>query len=495
MRKRLPTLRGRVALAVGSLVLAALSLAAVGIWGVVRIHADSGAALRGYAQLREVYEIGVHLEDAKRSLMSGRPDRSVVLSDANLARMRIDTLETRHGWLEESREAGDALKRDVTAIGAGSAEESRDAVDRAIGRLSLLSSQVRATIETHEALATKDRRLSLMGIAGASSVIVLITLIVAIAHYRSVTGAVDRLSRAVRRFASGNFDERMAESGHAEFAAVGRDFNHMASELQALYTDLERKVAEKSRELVRSERLASVGYLGAGVAHEINNPLAIIAAYAQRAQQRLRRGEIDASARDQIEQTLAIICDESFRAKEITDRLLTLVRPGDDSRRAVSVAALAQEVVSTVAGLPLFEKARITLECSESSRLLAARVNDAEIKQVLLNLLVIAMESAPAERGNVEVHVTIEHSPADSVGVTVSDNGCGMDEQTLARVFEPFFSRHKDRRGTGLGLSIAHAIIESHGGKLSAASDGPGNGSRFTMSLPLVTSGVEDVRA
>jgi nitrate/nitrite-specific signal transduction histidine kinase len=234
MRKRLPTLRGRVALAVGSLVLAALSLAAVGIWGVVRIHADSGAALRGYAQLREVYEIGVHLEDAKRSLMSGRPDRSVVLSDANLARMRIDTLETRHGWLEESREAGDALKRDVTAIGAGSAEESRDAVDRAIGRLSLLSSQVRATIETHEALATKDRRLSLMGIAGASSVIVLITLIVAIAHYRSVTGAVDRLSRAVRRFASGNFDERMAETGHAEFAAVGRDFNHMAGELQAV---------------------------------------------------------------------------------------------------------------------------------------------------------------------------------------------------------------------------------------------------------------------
>jgi signal transduction histidine kinase len=93
------------------------------------------------------------------------------------------------------------------------------------------------------------------------------------------------------------------------------------------------------------------------------------------------------------------------------------------------------------------------------------------------------------------VHVTIEHSPADSVGVTVSDNGCGMEEQTLARVFEPFFSRHKDRRGTGLGLSIAHAIIESHGGNLTAASDGPGRGSRFAMSLPLVTSGVKNVRA
>ena len=497
VHKRLPTLRGRVALAVGSLVLASLVLAAIGIWGVVRIHADSGAALRGYAQLREVYEIGVHLEDAKRSLQSPRPDRGLVLHDASLARTRIDALETQRGWLEESRELGEALKSDVAAIGTGNVEESTDVVDRAIGRLSMLSSQVRATIEKHEALAAKDRRLSLLGIAGASTVIVLITIIVAIFHYRSVTGGVDRLSRAVRRFASGNFDERMAESGHAEFAAVGRDFNHMASELQMLYAELERKVAEKSRELVRSERLASVGYLGAGVAHEINNPLGIIAAYGERALQRLRRGEIDASTRQQMEQTLAIICDEAFRAKEITDRLLSLVRPGGETRRAVSIAGIAQEVVNTVAGLPQFARARLTLECSESARNLAANVNDTEIKQVLLNLLVNAIEAFSAEdRGNHLVRVTIEQREADWIEVAVSDTGRGMDEQTLARVFEPFFSHRKDHRGgTGLGLSICHAIIESHHGRLSAASDGIGKGSRFVVSLPLVASGVERVHA
>ena len=122
-----------------------------------------------------------------------------------------------------------------------------------------------------------------------------------------------------------------------------------------LYRDLERKVDEKSRELVRSERLASVGYLAAGVAHEINNPLGIIAAYAQRALQRMRRGALDAGAAENAQQAFQIICDEAFRCKEITDRLLTMVRSGSEGRRAVSIAALAQEVVAMLADLPQFK--------------------------------------------------------------------------------------------------------------------------------------------
>jgi hypothetical protein len=100
-------------------------------------------------------------------------DRARQLRDASLARMRIDTLETQHGWLDESRALGEALKSDIAVVGAGGVEESMDAVDRAMGRISTLAAQVRATIETHEALATNDRRLSLIGLAGASTVIVL----------------------------------------------------------------------------------------------------------------------------------------------------------------------------------------------------------------------------------------------------------------------------------------------------------------------------------
>jgi signal transduction histidine kinase len=316
-----------------------------------------------------------------------------------------------------------------------------------------------------------------------SGVFVLLSLLIGVLHYRSVVHPVDRLASAVRRFASGHLNDRVEPSGQREFAELARDLNHMADELQSLYRDLERKVAEKSRELVRSERLASVGYLAAGVAHEINNPLGIIAAYAERALQRIRRGTMDAQSTENILQAFQIICDEAFRCKEITDRLLTMARSSGEGRRAVSIAALAQEVVAMVAGLPQYRHAHLTLECDEQREKLVALVNDSEIKQVLLNLLVNAFEAIDGTDGRITI--IVKQSRDQLVELTVIDNGRGMENETLNRIFEPFFSHKKgERHGTGLGLSICHAIAESHGGKLTAMSDGVGKGSRFVLSLP-----------
>jgi signal transduction histidine kinase len=219
------------------------------------------------------------------------------------------------------------------------------------------------------------------------------------------------------------------------------------------------------------------------VAHEINNPLGIIAAYAERALQRIRRGTMDAQSTENILQAFGIICDEAFRCKEITDRLLTMARSSGEGRRAVSIAALAQEVVAMVAGLPQYRHAHLTLECDEDREKLRAMVNDSEIKQVLLNLLVNAFEAIDSRDG--KVTITVKQSAGEIVELTVTDDGRGMESDTLNRVFEPFFSHKKsERHGTGLGLSICHAIIESHGGKLTAMSEGIGKGSRFVVSLP-----------
>ncbi len=109
----------------------------------------------------------------------------------------------------------------------------------------------------------------------------------------------------------------------------------MASELDELYRDLEQKVAQKSRELVRSERLASVGYLAAGVAHEINNPIGIIAGYAELAMQKLDREASPATVAE-ARQSLGLICEEAFRCKEIVQKLLSLARPGEESRAGVA---------------------------------------------------------------------------------------------------------------------------------------------------------------
>jgi nitrogen fixation/metabolism regulation signal transduction histidine kinase len=144
-------------------------------------------------------------------------------------------------------------------------------------------------------------------------------------QYRAVLAPLGRLSAAVTRMARGSLDQRLPTKGDAEFAQLADSFNHMAVQLDDLYHKLERRVAEKSKELVRSERLASVGYLAAGVAHEINNPLGIIAGYGERSLQHLSRGLDDATAA-RVEASLKVICDEAF-SREGHHRQAAVARP------------------------------------------------------------------------------------------------------------------------------------------------------------------------
>jgi signal transduction histidine kinase len=466
------------------LVAASLSVAVIGIWGVVRMHQDFSVALQGYQQLREVYEVGVNVEQARQSLQQNPQNIAGSINGADLALSRLEMFTTtRNDWMSGSQSVAQQLQSDLSdAVNAADSSTRTDALDNALAHIATLASQVRTTIQTHQTATDQERKLTIELISIFSGTFVLLAICVGVFHYRSVVNPVDQFAAAVREFASGHLDRRVTPGGGREFSQLARDLNHMADELQALYHQLEEKVAEKSRELVRSERLASVGYLAAGVAHEINNPLGIIAAYAERAMQRLRRGSMDEASNESVQQAFTIICEEAFRCKEITDRLLTMARGGSENRKIVSIAALAQEVVAMIAGLPQFKQAHLTLECDEDREKLAAEVNDAEIKQVLLNLIVNAVEAID-DQGKVSVKIG---KSRDGIEIAVEDNGKGMESETLQRVFEPFFSRKRSQRpGTGLGLSICHAIVESHGGRLIAASDGVGKGSRFVMTLPV----------
>jgi signal transduction histidine kinase len=471
-----------VGLAVLLLVGVTLSVAGIAMWGVVRVHEDSSVALRGYRQLREVYEVGVYASQARQSLRLDVPNSAASVRMSQLALERLDLYAG--GWLDESRFVEGELKEDLSQAALAPDDLQRgEALDRAMSRLATLASQVRSSVEAHQASADRERHLTLILISSFSGGFVLLAIFVGVLHYRSVTRPVDQLASMVRAFASGELHHRALIHGDGEFVQLARDLNHMADELQSLYHDLEQKVQEKSRELVRSERLASVGYLAAGVAHEINNPLGIIAAYAERALQRLRHGSMDASSSENAQQAFEIICEEAFRCKQITDRLLAMVRSGNAPRKPVSIAALAQEVVSILSGLPQFRHLNLSLKCGEEATALLADVNDAEIKQVLLNLLVNAAEAIENRDGRVDVAVNRDR---ESIEIVVADNGRGMKSDTLDRIFEPFFTQKKSQRaGTGLGLSISHAIIESHGGRLTAASEGAGKGSRFVVTLPI----------
>jgi signal transduction histidine kinase len=305
------------------------------------------------------------------------------------------------------------------------------------------------------------------------------------------------LSAAVRRIAAGDFSSKVPADGATEFAALAADFNRTAGELDTVYRGLEAKVEAKSKQLVRSERLASVGYLAAGVAHEINNPLGIIAGHAELSLQQLDRAKvgagsprpiptsIDAPVTADLRHTLQTIADEAFRCKTIIDKLLSLARPGDDDRQVISLEAVARSVVSLLSALPEHRNRKLTLDVrpDTDTRILAS---ENEMKQVLLNLAKNAVESLPEGAG--AVTIALRHR-AETVELSVTDTGRGMSPDILDHVFEPFFTtkRGAGSPGTGLGLSISHAIIESHGGALTVHSEGASRGATFTLTLPAAT--------
>jgi signal transduction histidine kinase len=200
-----------------------------------------------------------------------------------------------------------------------------------------------------------------------------------------------KLRASTRQIASGDFSTRCSLKGDREFVELGEDFNRMADELAAFYERLERMVYDKSRELVRAERLASVGYLAAGVAHEINNPLNIMSGHAELSAKQLRRSPDEQNVAAAV-QALTIIREEAFRCKEITGKLLSLVKGGTSHRETVSLSHCASDVALMLRGLKNCQGRRIEVAIDPTEKL-EITANATEMKQVILNLCVNALEA------------------------------------------------------------------------------------------------------
>lgn len=295
-----------------------------------------------------------------------------------------------------------------------------------------------------------------------------------------------------RLVAAGEYDHRIDLGTGDELSELAGVVNEMTARFQATCVvleneraDLDRQVRDRTREVVQREQLASVGFLAAGVAHEINNPLASIAWSAEALESRLQdviQGtepvrSIAAEEAEVLGKNLRRIQDEAYRCKGITERLLDFSRLGDVERTHVDICELINDVVAMVGTLGKYRCKTLRADCPGA---ITALVNGQQIRQVVLNLITNALESVDTD-GAVDVRV----QQVDSiVRVTVEDNGCGMSEEVLEHLFEPFFTRRRDGTGTGLGLSITHRIVTQHGGKLVAHSDGPGRGARMQLELP-----------
>ncbi|MEM8671210.1 MAG: ATP-binding protein [Planctomycetota bacterium] len=297
-----------------------------------------------------------------------------------------------------------------------------------------------------------------------------------------------------RLVAGGQFDHRIDLGTGDELSELASAMNHMTDRFQGALaqvnswcTDLDRQVQQRTREVVQNEQLASVGFLAAGVAHEINNPLASIAWSAESLQSRLTElaaepaGErqVDDEFCDALSTNLRRIEDEAYRCKGITEKLLDFSRLEEMRRAPVDLSELVRDVVSMVGKVGKYRCTTIRVHAEEP---VVAQVNSQEIRQVVLNLMTNALESVSGD-GQVDVFCRMQGGRAS---VIVEDDGCGMTREVLQHLFEPFFTRRRDGTGTGLGLSITYRIVSQHGGSLIADSDGEGQGSRMEMVLPLI---------
>ena len=275
-------------------------------------------------------------------------------------------------------------------------------------------------------------------------------------------------------------------------------------ELRAWGKELERLVEHKTTALLgardtlhRTEKLAAVGRLAANVAHEINNPLASIAGYAEAAREQLAAGE-----QEEVAQALGTIETQAFRCKEILKRLLGLARADAVEVQDVALGELVQETVGLVEVAARRRAVTVTFEGGAGDGHTAApqaappiRSDRGALQQVILNLLDNAVDAAAVAGETPQdpekaltprpawVRARVEEGDQAEVRVVVTDSGRGVPEAVRARIFDPFYTTKPVGRGTGLGLAISHSLVERLGGRI-AVDSGPGGGAAFTVHLP-----------
>ena len=252
------------------------------------------------------------------------------------------------------------------------------------------------------------------------------------------------------------------------------------NQFQALQTEL-----ELSRQLAQAAKLATVGELASGIAHEINNPLAVIAEKAGLVRDKLDPELGGCLTPEELNEELGAIEAAVFRCTHITRQLLGFVRQAEVQWLPCDPARLMDGLVDRLLG-PELAVADITVQRRYSVGAWELLTDPGQLEQVFLNILKNAMD---AMEGPGTITITMAAAEvAGRVRLEIADTGCGMTPQQLEQVFMPFFTSKEPGKGTGLGLSVSYGIVAGLGGTLSARSE-PGRGSTFIIELPVGQGG------
>ncbi len=237
------------------------------------------------------------------------------------------------------------------------------------------------------------------------------------------------------------------------------------------------------QQIIETGKMASIGELAAGIAHEINNPVAIMVEEAGWIGDLLEDEEFTESDNlAEFKRALDQIRTQGRRCKEITHKLLSFARKTDETAKDVQLNDIVREIVNLSGQMAKYNKVVIETDLQETLPYIT--ISPSEMQQVLLNLINNALDAMEKSGGTIKISTKISELEPGHIVIVVADNGPGIPEANLCRVFDPFFTTKPVGRGTGLGLSICYGIINKMGGKIDVQST-VGKGTRFRIWIPF----------
>lgn len=353
-------------------------------------------------------------------------------------------------------------------------------------------------VETELSLAILDEALFKQGLALTAYVIMFVltvSLFLGIILYKIVSNPVSELVSGMEIVAGGDLDYTVPIRSIDEIGALGRAFNSMIRDLKGARDQRERwtqtleaEIAKKTEEiknthahLVQTEKLASLGRMAAGVAHEINNPLTGIVTFAHLLKQRVPADSTEA-------EDLDVIIEQSERCAKIIKNLLTFARATPSEKGKVSVNDVLNRTIFMVKNQEKFHHIKFNAELEDKQ--LVVDGDASPFQQIFLNMFINAAD-AMGGRGEITVKTKkITEKEGPFAEVEFSDKGCGIKKEDMPKLFEPFFTTKPVGKGTGLGLSVSHGIVKHLGGHIKVKST-VGKGTSFFVRLPLTKSNDE----
>ena len=296
-----------------------------------------------------------------------------------------------------------------------------------------------------------------------------------------ITQPLRELQTSAIAVGRGDFSKRVEIHSHDEFGRLGRAFNQMTRDIERSHSELQQTVTTlktTQAQLVQSEKLSAVGEFVAGVAHELNNPLAAVIGFSEL----LKDANVAAEHRSHLD----LIFKSAMRCRKIVQSLLSFARRHQPERKPVSVNKLIEEVLEIVAYQLRTSNVEVVTRFATNLPLVLA--DGHQIQQVVLNLINNARQAIEAHQSSGRVTISTEIHEA-VIRIAIQDNGPGIAAENLSRIFDPFFTTKEVGKGTGLGLSLCYGLIREHGGNIAVTSQ-PGQGATFTIELPA-TAGTE----